>query len=283
MGVLEIYRSPPGLFDAIDKATSRIVRGVVAVALALYASLFAIVWRGTRLVRAQQRRLVAAEKLATAGEMASAVAHGLRNPLASIRSSAELCLVDRLPAATADALADIVAGVDRLEGWIRQYLGFMRPATGTADGTDLAATVTESLDGFASQLRTRRIGLTLGIAEDLPPVSVNPVMVTQIVNGLIANAVEAMPEGGELRIAAEAQGRELVRLRIEDTGPGMTEQQLADAFEPFMTSKPGGLGLGLPMAREILERHGARLDLASAPGRGTCAALKLPAMMERGA
>ncbi|MFO1070260.1 MAG: ATP-binding protein [Geminicoccaceae bacterium] len=283
VGVVEVYRAPPGLFAAIREANTRLIAGIAVAAVLLYASLFVIVWRGTRIWAAREARLVAAEKLATAGEMASAVAHGLRNPLASIRSSAELALSDTSAPDIAAPLGDIVQDVDRLEAWIRQYLNSVRQPVLAGTATDVAACIGAAAEAFAAQAERAGIALAVDIANDLPKVRLGDVVLGQIVNGLIANAIEAMPGGGTIRLSARAEGRELVRLRVEDDGPGMSPRQLDHAFEPFMTSKPGGLGLGLPMAREILERHGGRLDLASRPGHGTTATLRLPATAEQAA
>ncbi len=122
VGVLEIYRTPAELFGAIETAAARLAVGAGAVALVLYLGLFALVWRAAAVIRHQQRALVEAERLAIAGEMASAVAHGLRNPLASIRSSAELAADAAERPEVQELLRDIVAQTDRLAGWIRQYL-----------------------------------------------------------------------------------------------------------------------------------------------------------------
>jgi signal transduction histidine kinase len=281
VGVIEIYRVPPGLFDTIDAAVSRIVWGTGMAGLLLYASLFAIVWRGTRLVQAQEARLLAAEKLATAGEMASAVAHGLRNPLASIRSSAELALSTDPAGEVGTSLRDIVGDVDRLESWIRQYLVSVRPGNGDDQETEVGRVLEAAVRDAAGQLE--RCGLTAEVAleANLPAVALNALILRQLVNGLLANAIEALPRGGTVRVAAAAGANRAVLLRVADDGPGMTPSQRERALQPFVTSKPGGLGLGLPLAREILARHGGDLRIDSRAGHGTVVELHLPVAAHR--
>ncbi len=276
VGVIEIYRVPPGLFDSIDAAVSHVVWGTGAAGFLLYASLFAIVWRGTRLVQAQEARLVAAEKLATAGEMASAIAHGLRNPLASIRSSAELALTAEPSADVAAPLAEIVNDVDRLEGWIRQYLVSVRPSAADEPPTAVRPILHTAVADVAAQLERKGIKARIEAAADLPDVALHALVLRQIVNGLVANALEALPPGGTVLLAAERTAPDIVLVRVSDDGPGMTPGQQAGALQPFVTSKPGGLGLGLPLAREILSRHGGSLSIDSRPGRGTVVELRLP-------
>jgi signal transduction histidine kinase len=111
----------------------------------------------------------------------------------------------------------------------------------------------------------------------LPIVHLGAPLLEQVLNGLVANAIQSMAGGGAIEVTASMLARDGVELRIADRGHGMTAEQLAAAFLPFHTTKPTGLGLGLPLARRILERHGASIDLTSVPGRGTAVVLHLPA------
>lgn len=276
IGVIEVYRTPVRLFRAIDENQQRIWWAGLGVATLLYAVLFVIVARAARMMTRQQAALVAAEKLATAGEMASAVAHGLRNPLASIRSTAELGLETGASGEVRELLSEVVTQADRLEGWIRQFLTTAREGSRAAAAADLYATVEECVAQFRPTLDRHAITLTLDLPRDLPPVGFSPVTLRQVLNSVIANALEAMTEEGRLRISALRQRRRVVVVEVADTGPGMTAAEVEAALSPFATTKPAGLGLGLPLARETLERQGGRLEITSQPGAGTRVRLVLP-------
>ncbi|MDW8372004.1 MAG: HAMP domain-containing sensor histidine kinase, partial [Geminicoccaceae bacterium] len=198
--------------------------------------------------------------------------HGLRNPLASIRSSAELAIDWREGPEVQELLRDIVAQTDRLEGWIRQYL---TAARGEPEGRSEPGPLLERcLAELAPLLERHGIALERRIDPDLPAVRMNPVLLAQVVNGILANAVEALQGPGRIRVAARRE-RGRVLLEIADDGPGMSAQEAARALDPFVTGKPGGLGLGLPLAKAALERQGGTLALASRPGRGTSVTLGL--------
>ena len=122
VGVVELYKVPADLFETLAEGRRLIWLAAVVAAAFLYAALFWIVLRAQRIIEIQGDRLVESESLAVVGEMGSAVAHGLRNPLAAIRSSAELALESPLPDQARECAQDIVAQVDRLEGWVRQLL-----------------------------------------------------------------------------------------------------------------------------------------------------------------
>ena len=102
------------------------------------------------------------------------------------------------------------------------------------------------------------------------------ILIGQVFSSLIANAVEAMPNGGRLTLTGAARSTGLVSVEIRDTGTGMSEEQLARALKPFHTTKAKGLGVGLPLARRIVERMGGRIVLASRLGEGTTVELTLP-------
>ncbi|MFO1035351.1 MAG: ATP-binding protein [Geminicoccaceae bacterium] len=275
VGVIELYRTPQGLFDSIRASTIRIWIAAVSFAALVYAALVVLLWRAQSLVRRQQAALVSAEKLAIVGEMASAVAHGLRNPLASIRSSAELGLEVDDAATSRGLLTEIVQQADRLEGWIRQYLTSVRNAdSGEVRTADPVQVIAAAADAYRSRLARQGVDLAVDLPVHLPPVDVPAVILAQTLNGVLANAAEAQPEGGAVRVAARDDG-DRVRVLIEDRGPGLTEAEVRRAFEPFITGKTSGLGLGLPLAREMLQRHGGDLYMRSVPGRGTVVELEL--------
>ena len=275
IGVVEMYRAPRALFDAIGAGQRAIWLGAALAGAFMYAALFWMVRRADNLIREQGERLVQSETLAAIGEMSSAVAHGIRNPLASIRSSAELALGSQ-PPGWSRASPDIIEQVDRLESWVRELLAYSQPLAARPEPVALGALLKASLQGFEREFERRGIRASAEVPDDLSPVTADALMLGQVFNSLIANAVEAMESGGSLTLSVK-QEAERLRVRIHDTGPGMTREQLANAFKPFHTTKPKGVGVGLALARRIVQRFGGTIVLASEPGRGTVIDVLLPA------
>jgi signal transduction histidine kinase len=269
IGAIEFYKNPQGLFDALQSLRSYIAVGAAVAGGFLYLTLFGLVRRAHLLIREQQRRLVDSETLAVVGEMSSAVAHGIRNPLAAIRSSAELVL-ETDPETGREAAADIIAESDRLEAWIRELLSYSRPLDEEVAAVPLAPIIGRSMDEFGRELQRRRISAALRLSDDLPAVRGDPLLLGQVLHSLVANAIEAMQYDGRLEIACEvAHMRRQVLLSIRDNGPGMNAQLLQRVGKPFFTTKAQGLGVGLAMARRVIERFGGSLEIDSAPGKGT--------------
>lgn len=277
VAVIEVYKVPNGLFDAIRAGTRLIWAAAAAAGFFLYLTLFWVVRRAHRIIETQREQLIEAESLAVVGEMGSAVAHGLRNPLASIRSSAELALESALPPQARDCANDIVAQVDRLEAWIRQLLTYARPAHAPIQPVDVNAVLRDVFGGYRRDLERRGTAGRLDLADALPPVRGEPAILGQIFGSLIANAMEALQQGGEIVLHSHLdQKAHAVVVEFRDNGPGMSPDALGKAFKPFFTSKSKGLGLGLPLVRRVIERLGGSVVLSSAPGAGTTVRMTLP-------
>lgn len=213
--------------------------------------------------------------MAAVGEMASAVAHGIRNPLAVIRSSAELALGEDLGGAR-EAAADIVAETDRLDHWVRDFLAYARSDDLAPEPVDINAVLRDSLAGFAATLHRQGVDLDVHVTENMPPAWGNNAPLGQVVNSLVSNSLEAMPRGGKLRAAThwDMVTQELV-LEINDTGQGIAAEHAESVFRPFFTTKLSGTGLGLPIAQRLLARSGGKIELTSVEGEGTTATLRL--------
>ena len=276
VGVVELYEEPVAVLEGAREARLWIWTGAVTGGLLLYGALFWLVRRGDNLIRRQHEQLAETQMLAMVGEMGTAVAHGLRNPLAAIRSSAELALATE-GETVRETATDIMREVDRLEGWIRRLLSFSQPEDGKPESLDLASVVSESLDTFAREMTRRGVRVTARVPDDLPRVRANRMLIGQVINSLIANSLEAMRGAGEIEVVGRASedGRQ-VELSIRDTGPGMLAEDAARAFRPFHTTKAKGLGVGLPLARRIVERFGGRIALSSAVDRGTTVVVEFP-------
>jgi signal transduction histidine kinase len=273
LGALEFYKRPLALSRTLAELRLYIALGAALGGALLFAALFGLVRRADRTIRSQQRQLVEQATLAALGEMSGAVAHGIRNPLASIRSSAEL-MQDGPPEAASAAAQDIVAQSDRLEAWVRELLAYTQPLDVAAQAVQLDPIVQRCLGDFARDCRQRGIDVRRHVPHLLPSVRGDALLLAQVLRSLFANAIEALGQGGSIAVIGVAQ-REGVLLEVRDSGPGLTPEQLARVGQPFYTTKSRGLGVGLAMARRVVERCGGRLEIESAPGRGTAVRLHL--------
>jgi signal transduction histidine kinase len=233
-----------------------------------------------------QAQLVQSEKLASIGEMSAAVAHGLRNPLASLRASAQLVLHHPGSPAAPEQLRAIIEEVDRLDRRISHLLAFSRPAPFHPLPERLAAMVQQVLPAFADRGRTQGVAIVVDLPDALPDVPADAMKLEQTLVELISNAFDAMPDGGRLTLSAvdqrEPDGRAGVLLTIADTGRGIAGEALPNVGQPFFTTRPDGTGLGVATARRFIEQHGGTLTLESVHQRGTTVRVWLP-LQPRGA
>jgi signal transduction histidine kinase len=236
--------------------------------------------RMTDNLRQSRAALVQSEKLASIGEMAAAVAHGLRNPLASLRAAAQL--VRRHPEAPSsrEHLDAIVEEVDRLDRRISHLLSFSRPAPFHPLQESVSRLVEGLLPAFSQLLRERGVDLDLDLAAGLPDVRVDPMQVEQALVEIVSNALDAMPSGGRLGILGRTDGSDpvggYVTIEITDTGPGIPDHVLPSVCEPFFTTRQEGTGLGLAIAKRYVEQNGGRIEITSRAS-GTVVRLRLPA------
>jgi two-component system sensor histidine kinase HydH len=270
VAVVQVYKEPSLLMAAVRRGQLLVWATTMGGGILVYLGLFSIVRRAACLLKEQQRQLVEAESQVFAGEMATALAHSLRNPLGGVRSSAELALSSDDLSVRKNA-EDIITQVDFLSQWVRELLLYSRPAAGEAEAVDLCAVLHSVLGSFAPTFRRAGIQVVWQRAAGPQPlVEGNNSLVTQALHSVISNAVEAMPKGGEMKIELRATVDPAgVDVLISDTGVGMSIQQLATAFRPFQTTKSHGLGVGLPMLKRAMERFGGFVTLASAENSGT--------------
>jgi len=282
IGAIELYKNPRGLMRILVQLRHYMLAGALLFGALLFAALYGLVRRADRIIQAQQRRLVESETYAALGEMSSAVAHGIRNPLAAMRSSAELIAESaRGPArpgdaaATQEAARDIVAQADRLGAWLRELLAYTRP-TGEAQPLALAPLVGSCLQEFAREIERRGVSAQASVDEGLPAVQGDALCVGQVLRSVVANALEAVPDGGRISVSAQPDAaRGELLLQVRDNGSGIRRAERARVGQPFFTTKPNGMGVGLALARRVLERHGGRLHIASEPGRATVVSISL--------
>jgi signal transduction histidine kinase len=212
-----------------------------------------------------QAQLVQSEKLASIGEMSAAVAHGLRNPLASLRAAAQMVRRHPESPSSVEYLDAILSEVDRLDRRISHLLSFSRPAPFHPLKESVPSLIEGLLPAFSELVRERGVKVSLDVPPTLPEVRVDPMQIEQALLEIISNALDAMPAGGELRITAEVESG-MVTIMIADTGAGISDQVLPSVWEPFFTTRPDGTGLGLAIAKRYVEQNGGSLDISSRPG-----------------
>jgi signal transduction histidine kinase len=228
-------------------------------------------------LRAEQEKLVRAERLSAVGEMAARVAHEIRNPLVSIGGYARR-LLSRVPdgdSVKGEYLKVICDEVERLEEVVGGVLDYVRPPLARIGLVDVGALLRSCAELMISECDRAGIVVTIACAEGLPPLPADESRLRQALLNLSRNAIQAMPDGGRLELAASLEGGSIA-LRIRDSGEGMDPDQLEKIFVPFYTTKSHGTGLGLAIASQVVEALGGRIEVDSGRGRGSEFTIRLP-------
>ncbi len=233
-----------------------------------------------RQAEAEARR---SERLAALGQMTAGLAHELRNPLGVIQASAETLGKEPPPGgALAKELAGYISSeVQRLNTLVSRFLDFARPHNLEKHPEDIPTLVERALKAAADRWAHSEIKVERRIDQGLPRIPVDAALVEQVFINLVFNAYEAMGgEHGELRVgieAAKSNGTPGVEITIEDTGPGISPELQEQIFNPFFTTKPTGVGLGLSIVSKIVDDHGGSIRVQANNGKGATFRVFLPA------
>lgn len=207
-------------------------------------------------------------RVATLGELAGSIAHELNQPLTAIRSNAQAALrflVAELPdlGEVREILADIVRDDVRASEVLDRMRGLLKRRELRVGPVELNTVIVDVARLLGSDALTRRCTIDLALAEGLPPIGGDRVQLQQVVLNLVRNSLEAMSDGGRthrvVRVATSAPDAGTVELTVRDTGPGIAPTAIGRLFEPFYSTKPDGLGMGLAVTRTIVEAHGGRI------------------------
>ena len=219
-----------------------------------------------RLHRTQMTR---AEHLATLGELAAGLAHEIRNPLAGIAGVIEIIGRDLPEASPArEVLQEVQHEVLHIKRILSDLLDYARPKAPDFRLTDLNSTAEHAVALARQQTLSRPIEIELRHADGLPPVEHDTAQIQQVLLNLLLNAIQAIPSEGRVTVALESRGG-FAHITVSDTGRGIAPEHLPSIFRPFFTTKGQGTGLGLSLARRIVESHGGRLEVASQLGKGS--------------
>lgn len=233
-----------------------------------------------------QSRLMGASRLMLMGELATGIAHEVKQPLAAIRIYAE-GLAEQIRADAADG-RDLAPILDRIvdqnrkaQAVIDRILAFVRRSTPQMADLDVNQSVRDAVKLFEVEAGKADVRLNLGLAADVPAVTGDAVQIQQVIINLLRNGLDAVTEagvpGGELRVETAKAEDGGVNVTVRDNGPGISEAVRARAFIPFFTTKPDGFGLGLTICSKVVEDHGGRLSIDAPAGGGTVVRFGLPA------
>jgi len=295
LGVFETYKRADSIYSDIRDARTVVLLGALGGGLLLYLSLFAIVRKAARKIDEQQENLlkmqaelVASQRMAAVGEMAAAVAHGIGNPLSSIRAAAQVAMLDADEGNGAgpdgkmkENLQSIIQQVDRVQKRMQGLLNFAKPMEPHVAAVEVNSLLRDVVETLRSRFANAAVVPQLDLDDNLPKVVWDANHLEQVFMGLITNAVEATPKGGRVTVRSKVFG-ELgdgrgVRVSIEDTGEGIPAENRERVFEPFFTTKPHGTGIGLPLAKKFVERNGGAIKICDTPPPGTRIDITLPA------
>jgi signal transduction histidine kinase len=225
-----------------------------------------------------QDALVRSEKLAVTGLLAARVAHDVRNPLSSIKMQTQLQLQAQMNGEQAKPLLQaMLRDINQVESVIRDLLELARPGATTLATVPLNDAVRDVLEQLAPQFTHRKIAVETALAEALPAARLDYDRFKQAVLNVLVNAADAMAYGGLIGVTTRLgdDGSTLV-LQICDDGEGVAPEMIDRVFDPFVSTKREGVGLGLVNAKAVVESHGGRIVLAPRQPRGTCVTIWLP-------
>jgi signal transduction histidine kinase len=229
----------------------------------------------------QQRDMLRAEQLASLGQLAASIAHEVRNPLTGMKLLVEAALRPTRPQPLSREDLEVIHGeIDRLEDTVHHFLDFARPQPLVRRVADLRDLVARPLDLIRARARQQAVRVEVDVPADPLPVDLDAGQFGTVLVNLLLNALDAMPRGGALTLAARQEERSVV-LTIRDTGPGIAPELLPRLFTPFVSGKATGTGLGLSLSRRIIEEHEGTIEAANLPDGGASFTIRLPLAPEQ--
>jgi two-component system NtrC family sensor kinase len=282
LGTLVVLRpSSPG-FTAPDRSLLAAIGQQIGISVD-NARLYTELRQFAQELERSQAQLVQAEKLAAMGRLTASIAHELNNPLQAVQNCLHLTLNRKLDKVKQHRYLTLAQEeVERLIDIVLRMLDFYRPSRGQRAPTDVNALIENVLALTAKRLQRNNVTVYRQLAHGLSPVYMVADQIKQVCLNLVINAIEAMPNGGELIVTsrledgATEQGEGWLRISFADNGTGLSAEELQHIFEPFYTTKSRGTGLGLSVSYGIVERHGGHIDVKSVPGKGTIFSVRLP-------
>lgn len=258
--VTDELRGDPALKSRVASSLHKILDLELAIMLGTYSE-----ENIKQLTRTEKQAVF--KRLAAIGEVATMVAHEIRNPLAGISGAIEV-LRDDIPedSPRREVIKEILEQVHRLDGRVRDLLMFARTSALRMEDVDPASLIRGTLALLSEEPMMRRVTIEVTAPADPGPIRMDRGQMQEVLVNLIRNAADSMSGEGEMHLSVERSDREVI-LSVEDTGPGVAAHNVEEIFKPFFTTRSGGTGLGLSIARRTVEAHGGSLTYERG-GRG---------------
>lgn len=283
MGYEVLYRGQPGVwhqlaFHMIVFACLGWLAGLILEKRSRLQEAVTIIQRQYANLKASQEQVIQSEKMAVIGRLSASIAHEIRNPLGIMRSSAGLVSEDLPPDhPSQQPLEFIREEIDRVSNLIGSLLVFAKPKDPLVGAVEVDRVVDRAVTFMQPEFRKRSIQVVRREGPGMPPVSADSDQIHQVILGLLVNAAQAMNDRGTLTLDTRlSDGAGKVVIEVTDDGPGIPPENQERVFEPFFTTKKEGTGLGLSVARQIIESHGGEITVHPAPGRGATFRIQLP-------
>jgi len=276
--------------NSVDVVTYQALMVVLAATGLVFGVLVNEQRRAQQQLRLQQDAMARAARLGAMGEFAAAVAHEINQPLTAIANYAQLArrAVEKQPpdaVAAAQAAASAVQQVNRAADVVRKLRTLIRLGRSETEPVSVAQLFREAHSICRPEIERRDVDFQERIARDLPAVMVDALQIEQVIVNLVRNSAEALTQAGrhDGRIVLEASQADagFVKIAVRDNGPGFDPELVEGALTPFASTKPEGLGIGLALARSIVESHGGRLKIDSSP-RGAAVSFTLQCATKEG-
>jgi len=284
LGVFEIVQDISEDYQTITDFKYRIIITSAVIMSLLILILWYVVKRGEQILekRARERlllkeKLANAQRLASLGEMVAGISHEIRNPLGIITSTAELLKQKLARTGPEVELADVVMQeANRLNSIVTDFLNFARPQTPNFVPIKIDKVIEKNLSFLAPGITKNGYRIHKRFATDIPEIQADPGLLYQAFLNILMNAMQAMPEGGDIYIELSSR-KHILTILFTDDGPGIPDETLSRIWEPFFTSKDKGSGLGLPIVKKIIEGHGGIVEVDNLPEKGVQVTVTLPA------
>ena len=261
------------------------VAGVLALGILVLGLLYVLhlIRKNRNLEQARQ----SAARASYVGLLASGLAHEIRNPLNAMSMNLQMLEEELhehpelLQEDSGEMLESTKMEIKRLERLVNNFLTYARPARPRLESKDLNLVVREVIRLLDADFRQSRVELAADLEPLLPDVETDEAQFKQALINLLVNARQVLEDGGRVTVRTRAGSKGEVVLEVSDDGPGIPEEARERIFEVFYSSRGGGTGLGLPIARQVIERHGGTIEVASVEGQGTTFRVRLPRHAQR--